>query len=125
MAHREELPSNRPISSEVAPIIERAIPPSAQTDESYSRNVVALGWVAFFGGLAQDMIQPNLPIFYRSVLGLNAEFIGLIEGALMTVVSLMKIGAGYLSDWLGKRKVVVFVGYALSAVGRFALGFAG
>ena len=125
MAHREELPGDSPISTQVAPIIERENPPSAQADESYSRNVVALGWVAFFGGLAQDMIQPNLPIFYRSVLGLNAEFIGLIEGALMTVVSLMKIGAGYLSDWLGKRKVVVFVGYALSAVGRFALGFAG
>jgi MFS family permease len=89
------------------------------------RNVVALGWVAFFGGMAQDMIQPVLPLFYASVLGLNKEFIGLIEGALMTVVSLMKIGAGYLSDWLGRRKAIVFAGYGLSAVGRFALGFAG
>ena len=65
------------------------------------RNVLALGWVAFFGGLAQDMIQPLLPAFYRSVLGLSTEFIGLIEGSLTTVVSLMKIGAGYLSDALG------------------------
>jgi hypothetical protein len=30
----------------------------------------------------------DLPIFYTSVLGLNKEFIGLIEGALVTVVSL-------------------------------------
>lgn len=98
-----------------------------RTDEDLGveRNVVALGWVAFFGGMAQDMIQPILPLFYTSALGLSKEFIGLIEGALMTVVSLMKIGAGYLSDWLGRRKVIVFAGYALSAVGRFALGFAG
>ena len=89
------------------------------------RNVVALGWVAFFGGLAQDMIQPILPLFYASVLGLNKEIIGLIEGCLMTVVSLMKIGAGYLSDWLGKRKAIVFVGYALSALARFSMGLAG
>jgi MFS family permease len=89
------------------------------------RNVLALGWVAFFGGLAQDMIQPLLPAFYRSVLGLSTEFIGLIEGSLTTVVSLMKIGAGYLSDALGVRKAIVFVGYALSAAGRFLLGFAG
>lgn len=94
-------------------------------ENGLGRNVVALGWVAFFGGLAQDMIQPILPIFYTSVLGLNKEFIGLIEGGLTTVVSLMKIGAGYLSDALGVRKAIVFTGYAFSAAARFLLGFAG
>jgi len=89
------------------------------------KNVIALGWVAFFGGLAQDMIQPILPTFYVSVLGLNKEFIGLIEGSLTTVVSLVKIGAGYLSDALGVRKIIVFIGYAFSAFARFTLGFAG
>lgn len=67
-------------------------------DSPQSRNVVALDWVAFFGGLAQDMIQPILPLFYAWVLGLNKELIGLIEGSLMTGVSLMKIDAGYISD---------------------------
>ncbi|MGQ9553217.1 MAG: MFS transporter [Anaerolineae bacterium] len=94
-------------------------------DGGLGRNVIALGWVAFFGGLAQDMIQPMLPTFYTSVLGLNKEFIGLIEGSLTTVVSLMKIGAGYLSDALGLRKAIVFLGYACSAVARFCLSFAG
>ena len=89
------------------------------------RNVIALGWVAFFGGLAQDMILPVLPVFYTTVLGLRAEFIGVIEGALTTVVSLAKIGAGYLSDAMGRRKAIVFLGYGLSALGRFGLGFAG
>jgi len=98
---------------------------SPEEDKGLGRNVVALGWVAFFGGLAQDMIQPILPIFYTSVLGLSKEFIGLIEGALTTVVSLMKIGAGYLSDALGVRKAIVFIGYAFSAAARFLLGFAG
>lgn len=96
-----------------------------QEDNGLGRNVVALGWVAFFGGLAQDMIQPILPVFYTSVLGLNKEFIGLIEGLMTTIVSLMKIGAGYLSDALGVRKAIVFIGYALSAVARFLFGFAG
>lgn len=106
------------INSASAPATDEAVEPAQ------SRNVVALGWVAFFGGLAQDMIQPILPLFYASVLELNKEFIGLIEGSLATVVSLMKIGAGYLSDALGRRKAIVFVGYGLSAVGRFGLGFA-
>ncbi len=99
--------------------------PNPPEENGLGRNVVSLGWVAFFGGMAQDMIQPILPVFYTSVLGLNKEFIGLIEGALTTVASLMKIGAGYLSDLLGVRKVLVFIGYALSAVARFGLGFAG
>jgi MFS family permease len=97
---------------------------AVSTDTGVGRNVIALGWVAFFGGLAQDMIQPVLPTFYTQVLGLNKEFIGLIEGSLTTIVSLMKIGAGYLSDALGLRKAIVFVGYAFSAMARFSLGFA-
>lgn len=97
----------------------------ATPDEvALGRNVVVLGWVAFFGGMAQDMIQPILPLFYTNVLGLSKESVGLIEGALTTVVSLTKIGAGYVSDALGLRKALVFLGYALSAVGRFGLGFA-
>lgn len=102
-----------------------SLPEPPVVENGLGRNVVALGWVAFFGGLAQDMIQPILPIFYTSVLGLNKEFIGLIEGGLTTVVSLMKIGAGYLSDALGVRKTIVFIGYAFSAAARFLLGFAG
>ncbi len=104
---------------------EQEAPAAKRNEEGLGRNVVALGWVAFFGGLAQDMIQPLLPTFYTSVLGLNKEFVGLIEGSLTTVVSLMKIGAGYLSDALGLRKAIVFIGYALSALARFSLGFAG
>jgi len=99
--------------------------PQIPVENGLGRNIVALGWVAFFGGLAQDMIQPILPIFYTSVLGLNKEFIGLIEGLMTSIVSLMKIGAGYLSDALGVRKIIVFIGYAFSAAARFLLGFAG
>lgn len=99
--------------------------PAELEQRNLERNVVNLGWVAFFGGLAQDMILPVLPLFYATVLGLNKEFIGLIEGSLTTIVSLARIGAGYLSDALGMRKAIVFAGYGLSAVGRFGLGFAG
>ena len=100
-------------------------PDRGKTEEpGGQRNVVTLGWVAFFGGMAQDMIQPILPLFYTQALGLSGEFIGLIEGALTTVVSMMKVAAGYLSDTLRVRKPIVFTGYTLSAVGRFMLGFA-
>lgn len=113
-------------SADVAPAeVTAATDADLAGERSVERNVVTLGWVAFFGGLAQDMIQPVLPLFYTKVLGLNKEFVGLIEGLLTTVVSLSKIGAGYLSDALGMRKPIVFIGYGLSALGRFGLAFAG
>jgi len=113
---------NQPTDEKLPP--SKLVARNNSNQKQLERNVISLGWVAFFGGLAQDMIQPILPIFYTSVLGLSKEFIGLIEGSLTTMVSLMKIGAGYLSDALGVRKAIVFVGYALSAVARFSLGMA-
>lgn len=86
-------------------------------------NVRTLGWVAFFGGFGQDMIQPILPVFSSSVLGMNKETIGLIEEGITTVVSVFKILSGFLSDQLKKRKIIVFIGYLLSAVSRFLFGF--
>lgn len=93
-----------------------------EPEEDHSqRNIATLGWVAFFGGLSQDMIIPILPTFYSSILGLSKETIGLIEGSVTTIVSVFKILSGILSDKLGKRKSIVFLGYLLSAVGRLLL----
>ncbi|MGB9682148.1 MAG: MFS transporter [bacterium] len=86
-----------------------------------TKNIIVLGWVAFFGGLSQDMISPILPTFYAQVLGLSKETIGLIEGSMTTVVSIFKILSGIISDKLGKRKSIVFIGYLLSAIGRLLL----
>ncbi|EKQ54349.1 MULTISPECIES: MFS transporter [unclassified Clostridium] len=86
-----------------------------------NKNIVRLGWVAFFGGLSQDMISPVLPTFYSQVLGLNKSTIGLIEGSVTTIVSIFKILSGIISDKIGKRKSIVFIGYLLSAIGRLIL----
>lgn len=93
------------------------------TQKKVYNNVKTLGWVAFFGGFGQDMIQPILPIFYSSVLGLSKETIGLIEGSLTTIVSIFKILSGVISDKLKKRKTITFIGYLLSAISRFLFGF--
>jgi MFS family permease len=88
-------------------------------------NVLVLGWVSFFGGLSQDMILPILPLFLANALGLPKTTIGLIEGAVSTTVSALKILAGYLSDRWQRRKPLVFTGYALSAVARPGLALLG
>ncbi|MEQ2129702.1 MFS transporter [Caldanaerobacter subterraneus KAk] len=86
-----------------------------------NNNIKVLGWVAFFGGLSQDMIVPILPTFYTQILGLSKEMVGLIEGSVTTVVSIMRIISGIISDKIGKRKSIVFIGYLFSAVGRVLL----
>ncbi|SHE35701.1 Na+/melibiose symporter [Caldanaerobius fijiensis DSM 17918] len=90
-------------------------------EKSLRKNITALGWVAFFGGLSQDMIAPILPTFYSQILGLNKEMIGIIEGSVTTAVSIMRILSGIISDKIGKRKTLVFIGYLLSALGRILL----
>lgn len=92
-----------------------------EQDKQSDKNILALGWVAFFGGLGQDMISPILPVFYATVLGLSKESIGLIEGTITTIVSIFRILSGVISDKLGKRKSIVFIGYLLSALGRILL----
>lgn len=98
---------------------------SRETDDEKAakKNITVLGWVAFFGGLSQDMIVPILPIFYTQIMGMSKETIGFIEGCLTTVVSVCKILSGMISDKLGKRKSIVFLGYLLSAAGRLLLAF--
>lgn len=67
------------------------------------------------------MILPILPTFYASILGLSKETIGVIEGSVTSIASVFKILSGILSDKLGQRKSIVFIGYLLSAVGRLFL----
>lgn len=100
-------------------------PTPAKIKSKSKRNIISLGWVSFFGGLSQDMIVPLLPVYYSQVLGLNKEIIGFIEGFMQAIVSTFKIVSGVISDKLGKRKSLVFIGYLFSAVSRVFLFLAG
>jgi MFS family permease len=91
-------------------------------DDKIKNNIVALGFVSFFSGLGQDMINSVFPIFLSS-LGFSKEFIGFVNGLVTSVSSLFKILAGYVSDKLRQRKWVVFAGYALSGIARPLLAF--
>ena len=58
-------------------------------------------------------------------MGASAGAIGIIEGLAESISSLLKLFAGHLSDRLGRRKFLVVGGYALAAVMRPLLAFAG
>ena len=58
-------------------------------------------------------------------MGASAGAIGIIEGLAESISSLLKLFAGHLSDRLGRRKFLVVGGYALAALVRPLLAFAG
>lgn len=102
------------------------------TDEQRSilglrRNVFVLGLVSFFTDASSEMIYPLLPVFLSTVLGVNKAFIGLIEGVAESTASLLKVFSGWISDRIGKRKFLVFIGYGLSTLAKpfFAAATAG
>src|SRR6185295_11505847 len=81
------------------------------------RAVIALGWVSFFTDAASDMIYPLLPAFLLS-LGGGAVALGWIEGVAETVAAIVKVRAGRASDRAAKKKPIVALGYAISALSR-------
>jgi MFS family permease len=68
------------------------------------------------------MIYPLIPIFIKSVLGLGAQFLGIIEGIAETTNSILKLFSGYISDRVKKRKIFVLAGYAFSNIVRPLIG---
>ena len=80
------------------------------------RNIWVLTIASFLTDVSSDMIVHLIPLFLANVLGVRTVTIGLIEGVAETTASLLKVGSGRLSDWLGQRKWLTVSGYALSTI---------
>jgi MFS family permease len=87
------------------------------------RNVKVFGAVSFLTDVHSEIVLPLLPLFVTSVLGLPATFLGLIEGIAESTSSFLKIGSGWLSDRLGRRKELILGGYSLSTLAKPLLAF--
>lgn len=80
-------------------------------------NVIALGVVSLFNDAASEMIYPLIPIFI-TFLGSTAVILGIIEGVAETTAAMLKLVSGIISDKIGKRKVLVVIGYGISSLIR-------
>ncbi len=79
---------------------------------------------SFLTDVSSEMLTNLVPLFLYNVLGVQTSIIGLIDGIAETTASLVKIYSGALSDWLGKRKWLTVIGYALSTIAKPFLYFA-
>jgi MFS family permease len=93
----------------------------------FQGNVLAMGLVSLFTDLSSEMMNPLLPIFLAGLvpLGLAPVYVGLMEGVAETTASLLKLASGRLSDYLGRRKMLVVAGYGLSTCARPLMALAG
>jgi len=84
----------------------RALPPG----------IWALGLSAMFMDMSSELVHSLLPVFMTSVLGASMVTIGFLEGVAEATAAITKIFSGVLSDYLGKRKFLVVLGYGLGAI---------
>ncbi|HLA07921.1 MAG TPA: MFS transporter [Anaerolineales bacterium] len=65
--------------------------------------------------ISSELIHSLLPIFMVTALGASMVTVGIIEGVAEATAAIMKVFSGVLSDYLGKRKFLLVLGYALAA----------
>jgi MFS family permease len=102
----------------------RTAPPQARQarfgalTRGITRNVVALGLVSLLTDISSEMLVYLIPLFLANVLAASPSIIGLIEGIAESVASLLRLVSGAISDRVGRRKLLVGVGYGSSVVGK-------
>ncbi len=98
-------PLNSPRSANATPAPWRALP----------TGIWALGFASLFMDISSELIHSLLPVFMVTTLGASMVTVGIVEGVAEATAAILKVFSGALSDYLGKRKVLMVVGYALAA----------
>ncbi|MFE6508537.1 MFS transporter [Nocardioides sp. NPDC057767] len=90
-----------------------------------SRTVITLGVVSMLTDISSESVSAILPLYLTAVVGLSPVAYGLIDGLYQGVSSLVRIAAGWAADRTDRPQPVALAGYAMSAVARLGLIFAG
>jgi MFS family permease len=85
---------------------------------SIPRTVWALGFVSLFMDLSSELVHSLLPVFLVTTLGASALTVGVIEGIAEATAMLVKVFSGAISDFIGRRKGLLLIGYGLAALSK-------
>lgn len=77
-----------------------------------------LGLVSFFSNSASVVISALSSVFIIDVLKASTADVGMIRGLSESLSYLVKLFSGVLSDYIGKRKVLIFIGYSCAALAK-------
>lgn len=89
----------------------------------WNRTVIGAGITSALGDFCYETTSVILPGFL-AVLGIPAAVLGIVEGIADMVASFTKLVAGFIADKLGRRKLLVLVGYALTPLGQMLIAVA-
>ena len=95
--------------------------PGPPLDTRASWRVLPTGiWALGFGSLLMDvsseLIHSLLPVFMVATLGASMLTVGVVEGVAEATAAIVKVFSGALSDYLGRRKLLLVLGYGLAAL---------
>lgn len=93
-------------------------PKAARSLAGLPTAIWVLGLVSLLMDVSTEMIESLMPVFLVSVLGLGAVSVGLVSGMAEATASLTKIGSGWLSDVIGRRKTLALIGYGIAACAK-------
>ena len=89
------------------------------------RTIWALGLVSLFMDVSSELVHSLLPLFLVGTLGASMLTVGLIEGLAEASALLVKVFSGALSDFIGRRKGLLLLGYGLAALSKPLFPLAG
>lgn len=102
--------------------INEQIPPNtADKKLAVHPDVLKLGFVSLLTDLSSEMIFSVFAIFFTTIAGASAALLGLVEGLADLSASSLNYLSGWLSDRLGKRKVLALAGYGFSTLAKIIL----
>lgn len=87
-----------------------------QSLRSLPMGIWALGFGSLFMDTSSELVHSLLPVYMATILGASMVTIGFIEGIAEATAAITKVFSGVLSDYLGKRKFLVVLGYGLAAL---------
>jgi len=85
--------------------------------------VLGIGLASLLSDWSHEIATTLLPAFLATM-GVSAAWLGLIEGVSDGLSSLAKMGSGYYTDRLKRRKPVAVIGYIITALGTASFGLA-
>ncbi|EXF91988.1 MFS transporter [Pseudomonas fluorescens HK44] len=82
------------------------------------RTIWALGFVSLFMDVSSELVHSLLPVFLVTTLGASALTVGVIEGIAEATAMLVKVFSGAISDFIGRRKGLLLLGYGMAALSK-------
>lgn len=98
-------------------------PNSKRRPHWLNRTVLGIGLASLFADWSHEIATTVMPAFLATM-GVAALWVGLIEGVADGLSSFAKMGSGYYTDKLPRRKPVAVIGYLITALGTASFGLA-